>query len=173
MPLHWTYPENFQINLYRSGWKNDRGFNRIVADIGKGKFEPVSKENMGFIIKANTINKVRPRDVSFLILTNENEASPIGPETKLQGIRLSRGDTLLGGISLFDDWQNAPITSSNWYEIPPAVEIPKGLVLIKGSRPTAAGAIHFTLGPAEEMTLRHFIVLLTPLANDSRIVKVE
>jgi hypothetical protein len=79
---------------------------------------------------------------------------------------------LVAGISLFDDWRRAPITSSNWYAIPADVGIPEGLVLVKATRPTAAGAFHFTLGPAEAMTLRHFIVLLTPLANDSRIVQV-
>ena len=61
MPLHWTYPDNFQINLYRSGWKSDRGFNRIVADIGSGQFKPVSEEKTEFVIKSNTINKVRTR----------------------------------------------------------------------------------------------------------------
>ena len=34
MPLHWVYPGNFQIKLYRSGWKNDRSFDRIVAVTG-------------------------------------------------------------------------------------------------------------------------------------------
>ena len=172
MPLHWVYPGNFQIKLYRSGWKNDRSFDRIVADIGGGNFPSVSDPiEGGFTIKANTLNKVREQDVRPLIVLGTS--SPIGHDTELQGIRLSRGDTLVAGVSLFDDWQRAPISSNNWYQIPPNIQIPEGLILVKGSRPTKAGAYHFTLGPAEKMTLRHFIVLLTPLANDSRIVRAE
>ena len=172
MPLHWIYPDNFQIKLYRSGWKNDRSFDRIVADIGGGNFPSVSDPiEGGFTIKANTLNKVRGQDVSPLIVPSTG--SSIGPDTELQGIRLSRSDTLVAGVSLFDDWEHAPITSNNWYQIPPDIQIPEGLILVKGSRPTKAGAYHYTLGPAEKMTLRHFIVLLTPLANNSRIVRVK
>lgn len=172
MLLHWIYPDNFQIELYRSGWKNDRSFDRIVADIGGGNFPPVSDPiEGGFTINANTLNKVRLQDVNPLIVPNTD--SSIGPDTELQGIRLSRGNSLVAGVSLFDDWKRAPITSNNWYQISPEIQVPEGLVLVKGSRPTKAGAYHFTLGPAEKMTLRHFIVLLTPLANDSRISRVE
>lgn len=128
---------------------------------------------MEFVIKANTINKVRRSDISPLIIPTEGEEAPIGPDTRLQGIRLSRGDTLVAGISLFDDWEHAPITSCNWFVIPPEAKIPEGLILVKATRPTATGAFHYTLGPAEAMTLRHFIVLLTPLANNSRIVRVQ
>lgn len=171
MPLHWIYPANFHINLYRSGWKNDRGFDRIVVDISSGQFVPISTDASGFVIKSNTINKVRTRDIGPLIVPNES-ASAIGPDTQLNGVRLSRGNELIAGISLFDDWARAPITSSNWYKIPSEIQIPEALILVKATRPTSAGATHFTLGPAESMTLRHFIVLLTPLANDSRIVSI-
>lgn len=174
MHLNWSYPHDFQINLYRSGWKNDRSFDRIVADIGSGSFAAVSEKiDEGFTLKANTINRVRERDVSPLIIPSIDQSSSIGPDTELQGIRLNRGDTLVAGVSLFDDWERTPITSSNWYMIPSEIQIPEALVLVKGSRPTSSGAYHFTLGPAEAMTLRHFIVLLTPLAKDSRIVRVR
>lgn len=172
-PLHWTYPGSFQIELYRSGWKGDRNFDRVVADIGGGRFAPVSDEEAEFVIKANTINKVRDRDIAALIVPSGDDERPIGLDTRLEGIRLNRGDTLVAGVSLFDDWSRAPITSSNWYAIPSAVPIPAGLILVKATRPTAAGAFHYTLGPAEPMSLMHFIILLTPLANDSRVVRVE
>lgn len=170
MPLNWTYPANFQIDLFRSGWKNDRHFDRVVVDISSGQFVPVSSDAFDFVIKSNAINKVRTKDIDPLIIPGASAS--IGPDTRLSGVRLSRGDELIAGISLFDDWTRAPITSSNWYKVPGELQIPEALILIKGTRPTSAGATHFTLGPAEPMTLRHFIVLLTPLANDSRIVKV-
>ncbi|MEI7868122.1 MAG: hypothetical protein WCI11_09530 [Candidatus Methylumidiphilus sp.] len=86
MPLHWIYPDNFQIELYRSGWKNDRSFDRIVADIGGGNFPSVSDPiEGGFTIKANTLNKVRGQDVSPLIVPSTG--SSIGPDTELQGIQ--------------------------------------------------------------------------------------
>ena len=81
--------------------------------------------------------------------------------------------TRVGGISLFDDYKTAPISSNSWYLIPPEVPIPKGLTLVKANHATAAGATHFTLGPAEPMSLAHFIKVLTPFANDVRIKPVE
>jgi hypothetical protein len=147
-------------------------FDRIVADLGNGQFAPVSSEEKKFSIKANTINRVRRNDVNPLIISS-NDDSPIGPGTKLAGIRLTRGDELVAGLSLFDDWQRAPIESNHWFLLPNDIEIPEQLVLVKASRPTRAGATHFTLGPAESMTLRHFIVLLTPLANDVRVTRVK
>lgn len=172
MSLHWTFPSDFQIDLYRAGWKSDRSFDRIVADLGAGQFSPVSNEETKFTIKANTINKVRRSDIGFLIIPN-TEGNAVGPDTRLSGIRLSRGAELVVGISLFDNWRNAPIESNCWYSLPHDVQIPEQLVLVKAARPTKAGAYHFTLGPAESMTLRHFIILLGPLAHHPRVTLVQ
>jgi len=90
MALYWTYPSNFELELYRSGWKNDKSFSRIVADIGAGQYASVSEENTDFIIKANTINKVRMRDVGALLIPSADGTSKIGPDTRLDGIRLRK-----------------------------------------------------------------------------------
>jgi len=170
MSIYWTFPSNFKVDLYRAGWKSDRTFARMVADIGGGQFAGASYEDAEFIIKANTINKVRKRDIQDFLIPTKDASLSIGPDTELDGIRLARGDSLLGGISLFDSWKKAPITSDAWYIVPTTVEVPKGLMVVKANFPSATGAFHYTLGPAERMTLRHFIVLLTPLANNSKIV---
>lgn len=172
MSVYWTYPSNFKIELYRAGWKGDRTFARMVADIGGGQYAGVSLEDAEFIIRANTVNKVRKRDIQELLIPTQDNSSNIGPDTELAGIRLARGDSLLGGISLFDSWERAPITSDTWYVVPTTVDVPEGLIVVKANYPSAMGAFHYTLGPAERMTLRHFITLLTPLANCSKIVKL-
>ena len=172
MSVYWTYPSNFKIELYRAGWKGDRTFARMVADIGGGQYAGVSLEDAEFIIRANTVNKVRKRDIQELLIPTQDNSSNIGPDTELAGIRLARGDSLLGGISLFDSWERAPITSDTWYLVPTTVDVPEGLIVVKANYPSAMGAFHYTLGPAERMTLRHFITLLTPLANCSKIVKL-
>lgn len=172
MSVYWTYPSNFKIEVFRAGWKGDRSFARMVADIGGGQYAGVSREDAEFIIRANTINKVRKRDIQDLHIPAQDDSSSIGPDTELEGIRLARGDSLLGGISLFDSWERAPITSDTWYAVPTTVEVPKGLIVVKANYASAAGAFHYTLGPAERMTLRHFIAILTPLANSSKIVRL-
>lgn len=171
-PLHWTHPARFQINLYRAGWRGERSFQRLVAEIGGGAYVPVSNDDLAFTIAANTINKVRGRDVMDLVIPDSLGKKEIGLYTKLDGIRVVGPKTRVGGISLFDDYKTAPITSNSWYVIPPEVEIPKGLSLVKANHPSQAGATHFTLGPAEPMALSLFIKLLTFLANDPRIKPV-
>ncbi len=171
-PLHWSYPAQIPANLYRAGWRADRTFQRIVAEIGGRSYVPVSTEEVGFTIHANTLNKVRDRDVLQLVIPGSLGMKDIGLDTQLDGIRVSGPKTRVGGISLFDDYRTAPISSKNWYLIPPEVTIPKALTLVKATTPSAAGATHFTLGPAEPMSLAQFIRILTPFANDERIKPV-
>jgi len=107
-----------------------------------------------------------------LVIPDSLGKKQIGLDTQLDGIRVTGPKTRVGGISLFDDFKTAPITSNSWYVIPPEVEIPNGLTLVKANHPSAAGATHYTLGPAEPMTLALFIKMLTPLANDPRVKPV-
>lgn len=165
----YVHPAHIPVILFRAGTKGDRNYAYAVAFIAGGTAVRISGDQR-FTLKSNTINRVREADIDGLIIPVA-EGERIGLFTRLKGIRIAERE--VGGISLFDDPRNTPLREVRaWYRIPNDVQIPEGLMLVKEERPHGR-ASHYLLGPAEDMTLLHFITMLTGLANDPRITEVQ
>jgi len=115
------------------------------------------------------LDTVRDRDIQEM----EFYRSPGGKDSKVPTgtpgeVRWVKGGTL-GGISLFDDIDTAPISGKFWYKIPENVSLPDGLGLYD-SRKKPGKATHYTIYPVHDMPLDNFILLLKELAKDPQIV---
>jgi len=165
----YVHPANIPVILYRAGARGDKNYAYAVAFIAGGTAARIS-EDRPFTVKANTLNRVREVDIDGLIIPLA-EGERISLFTRRRGIRIAKRE--VGGISLFDDMRNTPLREVRaWYRMSTDAKIPEGLMLLKEERP-GGRANHYLLGPAEEMTLLHFVTILTGLANDPRITEVQ
>ena len=81
-------------------------------------------------------------------------------------------DSQTGGVSLF----NQPMLRMGkyWYMIPINTEIPTGLVITQDGQLSSSGdAVHYSVRPSHDMSLRHYVgllQLLLPHAKPAHVV---